>query len=63
MHITQEKLMGMTTNERLFETGLISAYDQAVKVRDINKIRSILSSVFVDHESIELIVGELAETK
>lgn len=51
--------MGMTTNERLFEAGLMDSFDRAVKDYDLDSIRSILRSVFVDDRSIQVIVNDL----
>jgi hypothetical protein len=59
MTYTREQLTGMTTNERLFETGLMNAFDQAISEDDYEKVRLILRSVFVDSESIDLIISRL----
>jgi hypothetical protein len=56
MPLNREELMAMTTNERLFEAGLIDSFDRAVEDRNEMKIREILKSVFVDEASIELII-------
>jgi len=50
---------GMTTNERLFEAGLMESFDKAMADGDVIKVREILKSVFVDDASIDLIVSSL----
>lgn len=56
--VSREQMSGMTTNERLFEAGLMAAFDEAVQEHDADRIRQILKSVFVDDPSIELIISE-----
>ena len=58
MMVSREQMMGMTTNERLFEANLMGEFDQAIEDRDIDKIRTILRSVFVDEASIEAIIND-----
>lgn len=50
--------MGMTTNERLCEVGLMREFDNAVRERDADKIRNILERVFVDQQSIDIIISQ-----
>ena len=57
--ISRERIMAMTTNERLFEAGLMADFDNAVRVGDAAQAREILKSVFVDDASIELIISDL----
>lgn len=59
MILSREQMQGMTTNERLFEAGLMDVFDQAVSQRDTDKIRSILRSVFVDNASVESIISSI----
>jgi hypothetical protein len=63
MAVTQKQLMGMTTNERLFESGLMNDFDQAAEGHGYGRMRSILRSVFVDSSSIELIVRDRSGMK
>ena len=56
---SREQIMGMTTNERLFESGLMDDFDQAVAQGDTDKVRSVLRSVFVDEASIEIIISNI----
>ncbi len=55
----KEQLQGMTTNERLYETGLIGSFDDALAKNDREEITSILKSVFIDDSSIQLILNGL----
>jgi hypothetical protein len=38
-------LNGMTVNERLFATGLLGAWDEAIKRRDTPTMRAILAKI------------------
>lgn len=49
---SQERLAGMTVNERLLETGLIDAFADAAERKDLARVREILESVHVDELSI-----------
>jgi hypothetical protein len=51
-------MMAMTTNERLFEAGLMSEFDSAIQKRDEARLREILKSVFVDDLSIDRIIRD-----
>ena len=56
----QEKnLEGMTTNERLFATGLLDRFDKAVAQRDRDAIIAILEQVKVDTPSLERTLEQL----
>ncbi len=50
---------GMTVNERLYVSGLMDKFDEAVKKNDIKEIRIILEKVELSTESINLILKEL----
>ncbi|MDM1044971.1 hypothetical protein HX004_07835 [Myroides sp. 1354] len=55
-----ERLKGMTINERLYTKGLINAFDRAIVQRDVEKIIEILSEVEVEDEhSIQHILQSL----
>jgi hypothetical protein len=47
-------MMAMSANERLFEAGLISSFDDAVSTKDSARLREILRMVYVDEGSIRL---------
>lgn len=53
----REELIGMTTNERLFVSGLMGDFDTAMETRDAAKIRAILRELFVDERSIQMIIA------
>ena len=53
------KYQGMTVNERLYVSGLMDAFDKAVKVKDIQKVRSILENVELNEVSIKPILKDL----
>lgn len=47
-----DKYKGMTVNERLYVSGLIDEFDEAVKEKNITTIVSILKKVELSDESI-----------
>lgn len=51
-----EKYRGMMVNERLFESGLIKDFDEAVVKKDTAKVVSILKEVDLYGENIEAIL-------
>ena len=57
-NISREKLEGMTTNERLWETDQFAAFEDAQRRRDFEAMRLILRSIYVDEPSIEGIIEE-----
>jgi hypothetical protein len=54
-----DKYAGMTVNERLYASGLINKFDEAVAQKDIKKIISILKKVDLTDESIKPILERL----
>lgn len=50
------KYAGMTVNERLYVSGLMSEFDEAVAKKDAEKARSILEKVELTEESIKPIL-------
>lgn len=55
----ENKYAGMTVNERLYVSGLTDEFDKAVKERDVERIRSILSNVELTEESIKPILEQM----
>ena len=53
------KLGGMTVNERLWETEQIDNFERASKAKDSEAVRKILESVFVDEDSIRVVLNSL----
>jgi hypothetical protein len=45
------KFKGLTVNERLYESGLIEAFDKAVEENDVQKVTTILKKVEITEES------------
>lgn len=57
------KYGGMTVNERLYVSGLMDKFDEAVKVKDVDLVISILKEVELNDLSIEPILIHLGLKK
>lgn len=55
----ENKYAGMTVNERLYASGLMDEFDEAVKKRNIEKVRDILKKVELTEDSIKPILEKL----
>lgn len=55
----ENKYAGMTVNERLYVSGLMDDFDDAVKKKDIEKVRTILEKVELTEDSIKPILEKL----
>jgi hypothetical protein len=55
----ESKYAGMTVNERLYVSGLMDEFDEAVKEKNADWVRSILERVELSDESIEPILEQL----
>jgi hypothetical protein len=54
------KYSGMTVNERLYASGLLSEFDEAVKQKNVSKVISILKDIgLTDESSINPILQQL----
>jgi len=53
------KYMGMTVNERLYVSGLLKDFDDAVTKKDVNNIKLILQRVELTDSSIKEIIQSL----
>jgi anti-anti-sigma regulatory factor len=53
------KYSGMTVNERLYVSGLMEQFDNAVIQKDIKKVIIVLKQVELDGDSIISILKEL----
>lgn len=53
------KYAGMTVNERLYVSGLMDEFDDAVKKKNTEMVRSILEKVELTEESIKPILEKL----
>lgn len=52
----ENKYAGMSVNERLYVSGLMDEFDDAVKEKDIERIRTILEKVELTEASIKPIL-------
>jgi hypothetical protein len=57
--MADNKYAGMTVNERLYASGLMSEYDKAVKSKDAQKVREILEKVELTEPNIVPILKQL----
>ena len=55
----ENKYAGMTVNERLYVSGLLDEFDEAVEKKNAEKARSILEEVGLTEESIKPILEKL----
>ncbi len=55
---TVDELSAMTVNERLFATGTLDAFDDAMAHRDEVRTRSLLLAVGLSVEDIQAILSE-----
>lgn len=55
----KNKYAGMTVNERLYVSGLLDEFDEAVEKRDVARVRCVLEKVELTDESIEPILEKL----
>ncbi len=53
------KFTGMTVNERIYLSGLIDEFDEAVEKKNADRVRSILEKVELSEDSIKPILEEL----
>lgn len=53
------KYAGMTVNERLYVSGLMGEFDEAVKQKNSEKVRAILEKVELTEASIKPILERL----
>ncbi len=54
----ENKYSGMTVNERLYASGLMKEFDEAIKNKDVEKARVILEKVELTEESIKPILEQ-----
>lgn len=54
-----DKYLGMTVNERIYVSGLLDKFDNAVSKKDVNKVILILKEVELTDESIDPILKSL----
>ena len=54
-----KKYLGMTVNERLYVSGLMDEFDEAVEKKDIEQVHNILEKVELTQGAIEQILERL----
>ena len=57
--MTADTWAGMTVNERLYFSGKIDAFDEAVLAKESDKVRAILEEVGLTEASIKPILDQL----
>ena len=55
----ENKYAGMTVNERLYVSGLMDEFDEAVEKKNTDKVRAILEKVELTEDSIKPILEKL----
>lgn len=55
----ENKYIGMTVNERLYVSGLMDKFDEAVRAKNTEEVRSILKKVELTDDSIKPILEKL----
>lgn len=55
----ENKYTGMTVNERLYVSGLMDEFDEAVEKKNTEKVRAILEKVELTESSIKPILEKL----
>jgi hypothetical protein len=56
--LTKAEANAMTVNERLFVSGLLGDFDEAVAQRDIAELERILRSVYLEPENIQAVISQ-----
>ena len=57
--LTKAEANAMTVNERLFVSGLVADFDEAVAQRDIPKLQRILGSDYLEPENIRAVIRQV----
>jgi hypothetical protein len=55
---TSKEAAGMTTNERLWFSGQMKAFDDAIAETNEAGLREICESVFLDEKSVDALLAE-----
>ena len=55
---SEKEMSGMTVNERLFLSGLINEFDEAVAQKNKLKLKSILEKIYLSQENIQIIIEQ-----
>ena len=54
--LTENEAAGMTVNERLYRSGLLREFDEAVAIKDQKAVRKILEQIYLTPENVEAII-------
>ncbi|CAN5592300.1 hypothetical protein BH20ACI4_BH20ACI4_22490 [soil metagenome] len=55
---SEKEMSGMTVNERLFLSGSVNEFDEAVAQKDEVKLKSILQKIYLSQENIQIIIEQ-----
>ena len=55
--LSEKEAGGMTVNERLYVSGLMRQFDDAVERKDTEEISEILRKLYLDQPDIDAIIG------
>ncbi len=55
------KYAGLTINERLFASGLMPAFDEAISRKDWAKVKEVLETLELGREDVKAVLKLLAE--
>ena len=56
--LSEKEVLGMTVNERLYLSGLMNDFDEAVAQNDELKLRSILEKIHLSQKNIQIIIEQ-----
>lgn len=56
--LTEKRAAGMTVNERLWVSGLVSEFDKAIEDKNEKEFREICRRVFLSEENITVLVNK-----
>jgi hypothetical protein len=57
--LTQQAASGMTVNEKLFATGLVDSFDQAVAGENRMDLQNILKQIYVHSDDADMIINQV----
>ncbi len=57
--LSEDEARGMTVNERLFLSGQMNHFDEAIAHRNIPELERILRSVYLEPDSIRAVIEQV----
>lgn len=57
--LTEKKVLGMTVNERLYHTGLLNEFDEAISQKNIPKLKFVLKKLYFSSKDIQDMIEQL----